>query len=99
VELVVVRASWPGHPRKLKKKREEERVKYPSKVSIYENIQTCFYLMTTQDPKRQKKSEGFFFFFFFDARHLLAACKNKGVPCNMDCHARNTWPVFSFQVS
>ena len=48
----------------LIKLREEERVKYPSKVSIYENIQTCFYLMTTQDPKRQKKSEGFFFFFF-----------------------------------
>jgi len=83
----------------LIKLREEERVKYPSKVSIYENIQTCFYLMTTQDPKRQKKSEGFFFFFFFffffEVRHLLAACKNKGVPCNMDCHARNTWPVFS----
>ena len=46
----------------LIKLREEERVKYPLKVSIYENIQTCFYLMTTQDPKRQKKSEGFFFF-------------------------------------
>jgi hypothetical protein len=26
----------------LIKLREEERVTYPSKVSIYENIQTCF---------------------------------------------------------